>query len=98
MRRRRVGLRVVGVLACAGLVTFAAYYERPAASSRTEENPVCTRSNNGSSCQRRVCTRVVCYTGEESCSPTEWECGPWKSGTCRPGPFGLWHYCAVDEQ
>jgi hypothetical protein len=63
MRRRRVGLRVVGVLACAGLVTFAAYYERPAASSRTEENPVCTRSNNGSSCQRRVYKGRVLYGG-----------------------------------
>ena len=84
------------VLAVTSAVLAAyAWYEQPAVSEKTEENPKCTKHNNGSPCQRRVCTRVDCYTGETSCTPTGWECGPWESGTCKAGPLGLWHYCSV---
>ena len=94
MKTKTVSILLALAVASAALAIYAGY-EQEAVSQKTEEIPVCTKNNNGISCQRRICTRVDCYTGESSCTPTGWECGPWESGTCKAGPFGLWHYCSI---
>jgi hypothetical protein len=95
MKRNIVTTSLLLAVACIGLVAYAGY-ESEHRSEKTEENPKCTSRNVGSSCQRRVCFRVTCFTGESSCTPTNWDCGPWETGTCKRRLLGLDAYCAID--
>jgi len=75
MKRNIVTTSLLLAVACIGLVAYAGY-ESEHRSEKTKENPKCTSRNVGSSCQRRLCFRVTCFTGESSCTPTNWDCGP----------------------
>lgn len=90
MRTQNRCITTLAWLTAAAAVLAGRGYEQETPIYRTEENPECTSSNVGATCQTRVCSRIQCFTGESECTPTDWNCSEWQQGRCRRLLFFYW--------